>query len=194
MIVDKFVKITSEDVLEAIEARNSDVLPLVEWIYHTYFIESSSRELSLQEALIDCESPIEQAFSIELTTMPLHLYSRFTGGMIDVDGVHKQMTVQAEGKNYRVDFMIPVVYRTSENNYCKTFIVECDGHDYHEKTKEQIAKNNQRERDLKAAGYEVIRFSGSDIYKSVYKCVLDLMKIIFKYWLDLHDKEVLDSK
>jgi very-short-patch-repair endonuclease len=40
-------------------------------------------------------------------------------------------------------------------------VVECDGHDFHEKTKQQVTKDNRRERELQIAGWHVFRFSGS---------------------------------
>jgi hypothetical protein len=44
-------------------------------------------------------------------------------------------------------------------------VVELDGHDFHERTKEQASRDKRRDRDLSAIGVPVIRFSGSDIYK-----------------------------
>ena len=57
-------------------------------------------------------------------------------------------------------------------------IVECDGHEFHQKSKQQVEKDNQRERDLKKLGYEVVRFSGSEIFKDAEKCVEDLLDIL----------------
>ena len=40
-------------------------------------------------------------------------------------------------------------------------VVECDGHDFHEKTKDQVARDKSRVRDLEIAGWRVLRFTGS---------------------------------
>ena len=58
---------------------------------------------------------------------------------------------------YRVDFLCSMVGTKQE------YIIECDGHDFHEKTKEQAKYDKQRERYLVSQGYKVLRFSGSEI-------------------------------
>ena len=78
---------------------------------------------------------------------------------------------QVEIGNYRVDFELI-------NHKDKKIIVECDGHEFHQKSKQQVEKDNQRERDLKKLGYEVVRFSGSEIFKDAEKCVKDLLDIL----------------
>lgn len=52
------------------------------------------------------------------------------------------------------------------------FVVELDGHDFHERTKEQASRDKKRDRDLAAIGLPVIRFTGSDIYKDPVKHAL----------------------
>ena len=49
-------------------------------------------------------------------------------------------------------------------------VIECDGHDFHEKTKEQVARGKRRDRDLISMGYDVIHFSGSEIWHDVDAC------------------------
>jgi len=45
-------------------------------------------------------------------------------------------------------------------------VVECDGHEFHERTKQQAAHDKKRDRDLQRQGYAVLRFTGSEIWKS----------------------------
>lgn len=75
---------------------------------------------------------------------------------------------------YRADFVVGGDYET-ENGL--TLIVECDGHDYHS-SKEQIKKDNERQREIENLGYTFIRFSGSEIYNDVEKCVEETFKKI----------------
>ena len=70
---------------------------------------------------------------------------------------------------YRVDFL--VVW-----NDRKT-IVECDGHDFHEKTKEQAAHDKKRDRELRMLGYTVLRYTGSEITKDPHKIWEDLYRV-----------------
>jgi len=50
----------------------------------------------------------------------------------------------------------------------KVLVVECDGHDYHERTKEQAAKDKSRDRHLVASGFTVMRFTGSELYSDPF--------------------------
>ena len=134
----------------------------------------SDYEYTLTYSLIDCESPIEQLLSIELERLNLLDIHKFNP-YIDVVGIEKQATIQCDKKKYRVDFLIPVWYK-NQGGIC--FIVECDGHNFHEKTKEQVKKDNERIRDLQKNNYEIIRFSGSEIYNGAYKCANEIKNII----------------
>lgn len=69
---------------------------------------------------------------------------------------------------YRVDFLL-----TSYNGK-PPLIIECDGHDFHEKTKEQARRDKKRDRECVLAGYAVMRFTGSEIYNNVEKCISDI--------------------
>ncbi|MCC6499425.1 MAG: DUF559 domain-containing protein [Anaerolineales bacterium] len=69
-------------------------------------------------------------------------------------------------RKYRVDFLIP----------SKKIIVELYGFQYHN-TKRKITKDAERERYLQRAGYRVIRFTGTEIYKDVQKCVNEVLTL-----------------
>lgn len=47
--------------------------------------------------------------------------------------------------NYRVDFLIKT-YFLPLSKETESFIIECDGHDFHEKTKEQAKHDKERDR------------------------------------------------
>ncbi|EDN70716.1 protein containing DUF559 [Beggiatoa sp. PS] len=85
-------------------------------------------------------------------------------------GIIKNMEPQKWIGRYRVDFFV------SEKN----LIIELDGHDYH-KTKEQRTHDAERQRFLELNGYRVTRFTGTEIYQNVNKCVketIDLLNIL----------------
>jgi hypothetical protein len=67
---------------------------------------------------------------------------------------------------YRADFVIINNLRTAQH----IVIVECDGHDFHEKTKEQAAHDKRRDRYFAAERYTVLHFTGSEIYSSAADC------------------------
>lgn len=52
----------------------------------------------------------------------------------------------------------------------RKLIVECDGHDFHERTKEQAAKDRARDRWAQSNGYEVFRFTGSELWRDPLGC------------------------
>jgi very-short-patch-repair endonuclease len=56
-------------------------------------------------------------------------------------------------------------------------VVECDGHDYHNITKQQAAYDRSRDRDLLALGINTIRFTGSEIHHSADRCAGDVYRV-----------------
>ena len=94
---------------------------------------------------------------------------------------------------YRVDFLIgrigyDVIFEKNEDGVIGEgteilrkypwIIVECDGHDYHERTKEQAAHDKSRDRFLVAEGYRVMRFTGYEIYRDPLKCAREVYLLL----------------
>lgn len=57
--------------------------------------------------------------------------------------------------------------------------IECDGHNFHERTPEQAARDKSRDRDLLNLGYPVMRFTGSEIVSGPLKCAGHVMDWVF---------------
>lgn len=174
--MERFIKIT-EDLYYDIDRmdRNEDISNyLVDKVSLYVLALSSDAEMDFEESLIDCESPIEQLLSLALENLSIKNIYKYNP-FIDVVEIEKQKEIQCENKKYRVDFCIPVIYKNQEN---KSFIIECDGHEFHQKTKEQVERDNNRMRDLQKQGYEVIRFSGTEIWHRPHKCASDILNII----------------
>lgn len=74
--------------------------------------------------------------------------------------------------NYTVDFLV-----TSDFSNEK-IIIECDGHDFHEKTKEQAQHDKERDRFLTSKGYIILRYTGSEIYNNFCGIELELSKLL----------------
>ena len=111
-----------------------------------------------------CKSPIEQ-----ILYMALNL--KIGCNYFDVE---PQKEIIAEsGKKYYADFAI---YSTDEDSYYDSvLLVECDGQNFHEKTKAQIRRDNEREYDLRMSGYDILHFSGSQIYADPFKCADEII-------------------
>ena len=142
-----------------------------------------SRFTELVSCMEGCESPIEQimALALDETLGSAWVVHKEIRCGVEIIGIRKQEeAITRSGKVYIPDFSIPVW--DVSNREGKMFAVECDGHEFHEKTKEQATHDKQRERDLIAEGYTVIRFSGSEIYKKPFKCASEVFDIIFEHF------------
>jgi very-short-patch-repair endonuclease len=85
-----------------------------------------------------------------------------------------QIFTQVEINQYRVDFLAVTVHP-----WCGTvslLAVECDGHDYHERTKEQAAADRSRDRNLMLIGIPTMRFTGSEIWESPLNCARQVLQ------------------
>ena len=80
----------------------------------------------------------------------------------DTDFIIPQFEIEGIG---RVDFLIT---RTAFQRH--RVAIECDGHDFHERTKEQARRDRERDRLLQERGIHILRFTGSEIYKSPSAC------------------------
>jgi hypothetical protein len=78
--------------------------------------------------------------------------------------------------NYEIDLFLYVGFNiklpNGERRYSPYFAgIECDGHEFHEKTKEQATKDREKFRSLKARGLDIIPFTGSEITHNIDGCV-----------------------
>lgn len=71
---------------------------------------------------------------------------------------------------HRVDFAVIVRGEHRKTAGHVRFVIECDGHDFHEKTKEQARSDKSRDRALQSAGWRVLRFTGSEVYADAGRC------------------------
>lgn len=89
---------------------------------------------------------------------------------IDVFGAFSRpafnITAQAPIGAYRADFLLWLANGT----HIGGIAIECDGHDFHERTKEQASRDKRRDREILTAGFPVLRFTGSEIYRDAVAC------------------------
>lgn len=88
------------------------------------------------------------------------------------NGIHIWM--QAPIGKYRADFL--VICKIDSKRW--RFVVECDGHDFHERTKEQAQRDRERDRTMTALGYVVVRFTGSEIWRDAEACISHLDQVM----------------
>lgn len=96
-----------------------------------------------------CESPIETMFwDVAKEALP---------------GIEPAYTVGP----FRLDFAIAA----------KRVGIELDGHEFH-KTVEQRTADGQRQRWLERQGWRLLRFTGSEVYADVGKCVGEVVSFV----------------
>lgn len=141
--------------------------------------------------LKDCESPIEEVlavwllyrlrFDFELAHCQVFFGEalskiwplEFTGDGI---GIYQQASVD----RYRVDFLICGVV----GEKVAWVVVECDGHDFHERTKEQAKRDRSRDRWMTLHDITVLRFTGAEIYENAESCAAQVSSMLEKALLD----------
>lgn len=118
-------------------------------------------------------SPIEGIFFAALWNIA-ELESLFGTPVVGPEPQKGELAVlgQARIEKFRVDFMVTVL---AGKEY-KRLVVECDGHDFHERTKKQAKADRSRDRRLQELGYTVYRFTGSEIYTDPVKCAQDVVR------------------
>lgn len=116
------------------------------------------------------ESPLETIFEFWWTVM-------VTARWILPDLILvPQKEVVVGHKKYRLDFAIEMddwEGRSFKDAQWPLVCVELDGHDFHERTKEQVAHRNERDRALQSAGWLVLHYSGSELVKDPVYCIHD---------------------
>jgi very-short-patch-repair endonuclease len=84
------------------------------------------------------------------------------------------LTPQASVGAYRVDFLLWF----GLGKHFGGVAIECDGHAFHEKTKEQASRDKFRDRSILAAGFPTMRFSGSEIFRGAIKCCDQVSEVL----------------
>lgn len=136
----------------------------------------------------------ERAWDIGRGKLPVSKYPRLQCGM-DIpyeptpeyphDGIqayfYLQMPLVVGGRSMRLDAAVAMCWNSHPTDGPEDFswiAIECDGHDYHERTKEQAASDRSRDRALTADGWRVARFTGSELFGNVAGCVDELLRIV----------------
>lgn len=128
-----------------------------------------------------CESPIERLFAATICY-------RSTPEIPSNSGWRPQVEIG----RYRADFVY--VYPDDDKGPRYKVAVELDGHDFHEKTKEQAGRDKRKDRALLAAGYYVMRFTGSEVWADPWKCVDEVEEFAFEKWRENSDDPYIGGR
>jgi hypothetical protein len=137
-----------------------------------------------------CESPIE--LPIVLAVMTVARHEGLSVKLVSPDGsewgdsfeptggtrfpdLMLRIEPQALLGEHRVDFYLTLdgsisTEKGQTRSASKRMVIECDGHDYHERTKEQARHDRERDRHLQSFGFLVYRYTGREIWEDVFTC------------------------
>lgn len=86
---------------------------------------------------------------------------------------------QVQTAGWRVDFVIYFpAYSLDDPCRLRRLLIECDGHDFHERTKEQAARDRARDRLAQYGGDPIFRFTGSEIWNAPYDCADEVLQFM----------------
>lgn len=117
----------------------------------------------LAEMLALCQSPIEKRMCAALL------------GTVGACAPGSKIEPQCQIGPYRVDFVLGI---PTANGPVEA-VIECDGHDFHERTKDQAKRDKGRDRYLEGLGFKVLRFTGSEIWADPMVCSQQVLIILF---------------
>lgn len=158
------------------------------WMKTASLSETTECLLAMEHALARCESPIEQLVAIAFLSS--ERWSPIVGGLsaeeiaagwIGIRGdtsspIFLSTQYKPCGKRlgkFRVDFMVGCADPRIK------IAIECDGHEFHERTPEQAERDKSRDRDFAASGWTVLRFTGREIHRDS-SVVVDAVEKVLK--------------
>ena len=171
-----------------------DSIISIEKIAHSYE-ESVNKEIlkileyyseELISGLDKTKSPVERMYLVWINYEQIY-YD--LGNDVFVNVVPQYKVIKGE-KTFYTDFCFEVIdYYPVSSPLLKLF-VEIDGHDFHEKTKEQVKLDKQRERELADVCDALLRFSGSEIFNDPRGCVRETIRILRKKFNDKYPEGI----
>lgn len=89
--------------------------------------------------------------------------------------VYPQKTVVLGRRTFRCDFLVEIL---NDKEIVGKICIELDGHDFHERTKDQAQRDKLRDREFQKAGYTVLRYTGSEVFKDPSIVISDIENIV----------------
>lgn len=156
---------------------------------HAGLADILASELGLRMITFEkvCESPIEVALGLSIymldrvNPVPYQPLIFCTQDEMEHFAGSRMLVPQFKEEGKRIDFLLrdPPV----------EIFIECDGHDFHERTKQQAARDRRRDREVQQTGRPILRFTGSEIYADPVGCAGEVFDILG----DLHMYRHIDG-
>lgn len=121
------------------------------------------------------ESPIEGILLAEMLRRPIFMAEQGTG-----EGLF--ITPQYPVGPYSADFVVTAreyvgPLTVPPKTKSRRIAVECDGYEFHDRTREQAQHDRVRDRYFAAEGLTVLRFTGAEINRDVRACVDEIQDV-----------------
>lgn len=99
---------------------------------------------------------------------------------------------QQEIENYRVDFEVCnygcLLNSDGSQQKPVSVIIECDGHNFHERTEKERRYEKKRDRYLQSRGYKIFHYTGSEICKNALNIAAEIISFITNF--DINDIQI----
>lgn len=127
-----------------------------------------------------CESPIEVLLGVAIQNYVLFHYAELLNPC-EQENVRRYinkgdvwlLVPQYKIGHYRFDFALFF-------NGKEQLFIECDGHNFHERTKEQATRDRKKDRFVQGINFPILRFTGSEIYRDSYACASEIIDFVFR--------------
>lgn len=136
-----------------------------------------------------CESPIERVMFAALVAVieveegwplivvPAEFALKGRAGRMCI-------SCQVQIGDYRVDFLLTDYSLKTPLH----IVIECDGHNFHERTPDQALRDRSRDRAMQMMGARIFRFTGREIWRDPIKCAREVFEFLDKATRDEEDR------
>lgn len=148
--------------------------------YATHLVQDQIGVILAVEGQL-CESPLERVMLAALVAV-IEIEERWPLNIIPPEIAMKSgggrlcLSPQVQLEDYRVDFLLA----DARFKNPVRIVIECDGHDFHERTQDQALRDRSRDRVVQALGAKIVRFTGREIWRDPIACareVFDFLEI-----------------
>ena len=123
----------------------------------------------LNKSLIDCESPIEQLFAMELENYDLSKINIFNKGIKLLKYAKQENFMARNEKTSRLDFYFEFLFTEVLDSQVYKFAIELDGKKYHDK--DDIKEIEKRRWIANSLNGGLIVFQGHEVFYKSKECV-----------------------
>lgn len=156
---------------------------------------------------LSCASPIENLFLFGLHVrcewehMPHCFHEPIPNGEIGalraISCIHprRPLTIfpQQGVAGYRPDFVLAWPEKVGVPSRVRLLAVECDGHEFHEKTKAQAERDKSRDRKIVGTGIPIMRFTGSELFRAPVACGGEVLASFLQHRTRIENEEMEET-